>query len=758
MDPILHLHEFFVEGGDAENSHVLLNITEPATPAEKDKGYFFAVCEINNGEHKSIEKLQHIIDEVENDYYETPDQADKSSLEIVLDKINKESFSLVKPDLLMNCLVGAIREQEIIFSFYGEPQMLLFYKTKDGNYKVMDLITENRSEEPEASRQLFSQIIQGKIGQNDYFFASTPHVKEYFSNDRLQKIVTTRPPRQSSEHLQRVLAELKSNTSFGGIIIHFQKGDDRLIKSVRSQQAKGSVKSLSNLFNTEQKTANILSSSFLPRLQNRLNNSFKGNDEDHAESATNMNADAQINSTHLKSHRSLKEKTNTIDFQQALKQVLEVAWQIIKYIARGLAWLAMFIAALVVGLGRTIVLLFIVIFNYKNRRQDILNIWSKRRQEFINNLKRLPLITKILLIASVLVCITFVFSLIYLRINQQKAATAKAYADAVSSINTKIGNADSASIYGDNSAAMTNIKEAQATLAGLPCKTADEKNTCQSLGDQLNALLLKLRKVTVAAPELLADWANLAGQAGIENIVVISNQIIGFGSATSNLFVYDPVSKSSKTITSGLAINGFTAGTVPKENDYALLLADNKLAQYNPTDNSVKFIDVSYPNTNVDIKNIMIYNRRLYSLDTANNQIYRHDSIKTGFGRGTNWIKDAGVNLAAGIDLATDGDMFVLESNGTIDKFTSGQKQPYTVSGLDPALDHADEIYTYTDLTYNYILDSQNKRIIILDKTGQLIKQITANEFVKPTGMIVDEAKNVIYVVDSEKLYKITLN
>ena len=45
----------------------------------------------------------------------------------------------------------------------------------------------------------------------------------------------------------------------------------------------------------------------------------------------------------------------------------------------------------------------------------------------------------------------------------------------------------------------------------------------------------------------------------------------------------------------------------------------------------------------------------------------------------------------------------------------------------------------------------------ILDKAGTLKSQITVAEFVKPTGMIVDEAKGTAYVLDSNKLYQINL-
>jgi hypothetical protein len=107
MEPALHLHEFFVEGSSPEVSHVLLNITEPSTPAERDKGYFFAICEINNAPTKYIARMQTVIDEIENNYYETPDQMEQTAMEIVLDKINQESLSVVQPEIALHCIVAA---------------------------------------------------------------------------------------------------------------------------------------------------------------------------------------------------------------------------------------------------------------------------------------------------------------------------------------------------------------------------------------------------------------------------------------------------------------------------------------------------------------------------------------------------------------------------------------------------------------------------------------------------------------------------
>jgi len=753
MDEVLHLHEFFIEGGDPNKSHVLLNITEPATPEEKAKGYFFAICEINNGNSAYIAKVQDIIDELENNYYEVPDQEEKTSLELVLDKINTDSFALIKPDTELNCLVGAIRGSEIIFSFYGNPQIILFYQSKDGEYKKIDLLKEN-IEYGEEGKQLFTQIIQGKIGPNDYVFAGTPHIAQYFNHDRLQKIITSRPPLQSAEHLQRVMSELRNSLSFGGIIMHMQKpalaaGEPRIKTQVKGDSAR----SLHNLFNTEKSTAQILSPSFLPRMQEKT---YKEQQLKNTSASDSRFPSAQINASHLRQHQNARPSAGKIDAQTIIKGMFKYGWIGIKKIGTAIIWLAVLIKSFILGTGRVCLHLFYLITNYRNRRQLVLSGWRKKWNDFKNNIANLPLITKLLLVVSVILAVIFAGSLEYLNINRKKEDALKTYNQTVQNITAKKDAAESAVIYNDTAIAFKQVDEAKQLLKDLPCRTDAEKTVCQNFQNQLEGILTKIRRVTIVKPALLADWSENA--PGMTRLFAVGKKIFGFAANSTTLVSYDLLTKENKTLSANLSVPGFTTAAVPKENDYVLFeYGNNEVAQFNPEDNSWKKIDIGYPNQNASIAALTIYNRRLYTLDAQSGQVYKHDVIKTGFAQGKEWLKNADAGLKNGIDLAIDGDLFILGNDGKISKFTSGAPQPFSVQGLDPALTSANEIWTYTDLDYIYILDSSNKRLLVLDKIGQLKSQITAEEFSNPTGMAVDEQKSTAYILDSNRLFQINL-
>ena len=93
----IEIQEFFVEGSDQRASHVLLHITEPNTPAEFAKGYFFALAEMKNGTMAHIEQLQRIIDDLEAGFY--TDHGDtQNDIETLFALINRRSHKLLSGD------------------------------------------------------------------------------------------------------------------------------------------------------------------------------------------------------------------------------------------------------------------------------------------------------------------------------------------------------------------------------------------------------------------------------------------------------------------------------------------------------------------------------------------------------------------------------------------------------------------------------------------------------------------------------------
>jgi hypothetical protein len=251
MRPVLQLNEFFVEGKSLEESHVLLHITEPSTPEELDKGYFFAIAEIVDGDVEQVEHVQQMIDDLESGYYETDDEDDKNAFELSLEYINRRGHHILQnEDSELHCLVGTIVDGKICFAYHGDINALVFFRGSQGPEKLSAIDLDDKP----ADDQLFSSMLQGEIQDDDLFYISTPGVSELISDDRIHKLILSRPLRQATTHLQKVLLGLNHDRSFGGIFFHLvQKSNVPKTGKMPSHLKRGSENSLNSLLSFKNK-------------------------------------------------------------------------------------------------------------------------------------------------------------------------------------------------------------------------------------------------------------------------------------------------------------------------------------------------------------------------------------------------------------------------------------------------------------------------------------------------------------------------
>src|SRR3989339_2116608 len=173
----LEIQEFFVEGSNQRASHVLLHIAEPITQTEKDKGYFFAIIEVNGSYSEQISQLQQIVDDIEIRYYSEENSNINNYFESILQEINQQSHNVLQyTDNKLHVLVGIIQKRHLVLAYHGEPNAYLFFAGKEGLRSTQVI----EPEESENHDQLFSSVIEGDMKDDDYLYVSTPSVSEHF--------------------------------------------------------------------------------------------------------------------------------------------------------------------------------------------------------------------------------------------------------------------------------------------------------------------------------------------------------------------------------------------------------------------------------------------------------------------------------------------------------------------------------------------------------------------------------------------------
>lgn len=738
MTSLVEIHEFFVEGSKQEKSHVLLHITEPSTPEEIDKGYLFAIAEVRFGTIGLIEHIQQLITDIESGYYQTADAEDKSAFEATMEFVNRRAASFMNPEnTTFHCLIGVLKDNTLSLAYHGIPLALLFYQGKQG-IETMNIIQE----EDEESEQIFSSIVQGEINPHDFVFLTTPAVIEYFSLDRLQKIITSRTTRQTTEHIQKVLEDLDSENSFGGILFRLLPQSEAPKTGKQPLTLKqGSAASLNRFIAAQKHTAETLSPPIIDQFTKQIKSKLQ-------KRGKRKEAEQELKKRHCgQMETNFRPRSNTP----------QMSWfnTILIYIGRGLvsAALVLFriLKRILQSTGKGLLMLFILLTNKNNGRQEMISVFKDGMERKKRFLSALPLPSKFLLAITLVAAVAFIGSLSYFKIKEGIEAKQQAYAATLQAAQDKKDAADASLIYGDTTKAFTLLQEAKTMLASFTPKKKDEERRNQIVSS-IEESLRKLRKMALVTPQVLVDLSTAATPIKAERIASIGDWLVVYGKDDKVLYRFNRNTNSSEFKEFDAAFHPI-GDTTPKEQDAMFMLGtNNKVAEYNAENGTLSPRDITYPGTEPHIVDIFLYNSRLYTLDQKQQKLYKHSKTQTGFDKGTPWITETNVDLSSATALAIDGDIFILTAN-TLLKFSAGKLGSFSTPGLDPALTNPTDIWTYNDVNNIYILEPTNKRVIVISKEGELQQQYTADNWQNPTGMVVDEKNKIIYILDSNIVY-----
>jgi hypothetical protein len=112
--------------------------------------------------------------------------------------------------------------------------------------------------------------------------------------------------------------------------------------------------------------------------------------------------------------------------------------------------------------------------------------------------------------------------------------------------------------------------------------------------------------------------------------------------------------------------------------------------------------------------------------------------------------------LVDALDMAIDGNIYILYADGTILKFLGGQPEDFDVRGLPGDLGHAVAFAVDADGNSRavYVADRGNERVVVLESDGAFQSQFRAEGvFDDLEALAVDEAGKRLYVLSGGRFY-----
>lgn len=247
-----------------------------------------------------------------------------------------------------------------------------------------------------------------------------------------------------------------------------------------------------------------------------------------------------------------------------------------------------------------------------------------------------------------------------------------------------------------------------------------------------------------------------------DGLVWLSKKLYSFNSVNNAIYKYDLVQKTGEI----MAVNSKDIGhlKIAKTANTAMIFLTDLpgAASYEPSKSDIKKLSIQFAEGESDIADIAIYkqNSALYAISKNDNKIYKHASIAAGFAGGEKWLKEQENSpLSNPVSLTVDGDIYVLQNNSVnpVIKLTKGLKNEFSIPELFIPLDKAVKITTEAGAKNLYILDPKNKRIVIISKTGNSVKQFVSNKFDDLIDMAVSSNEKEIYLLNGTLAYKIDL-
>ena len=167
-------------------------------------------------------------------------------------------------------------------------------------------------------------------------------------------------------------------------------------------------------------------------------------------------------------------------------------------------------------------------------------------------------------------------------------------------------------------------------------------------------------------------------------------------------------------------------------------------------------IDLKLPLENSELANLTCFKSNLYFLDKKTGQIMKYPYVG-GFawGQPQKWLT-LGSDKWDVRSIAVDGSVWALRQNCAIDRYYAGTLQQEITIQVFPFCKNPTKIWTSPLTSYVYVLEPAQKRIIVLNKQGKIIKQYQSAKFDNLKDFAISDYGKSIYLLNGPKVYLIS--
>lgn len=292
-------------------------------------------------------------------------------------------------------------------------------------------------------------------------------------------------------------------------------------------------------------------------------------------------------------------------------------------------------------------------------------------------------------------------------------------------------------------------------IAGISPSSTEGKAVLQLSKDIVTQLTIASQVYRVE-PELYYDLSLLKSGALIGAIGQDGDTVGLLDVGGPTVVVFTLSSKNAQITAGGEGYRGARLITIHGGSIYVLVengINKTTVSEKKTTSNIIKKDSVWG-----EIRSMEYYGGNLYLLDTAKSRIWKYVATDNGFSETREYLNpDTLPDFGLATGMVIDGGVWVGTRDGRILRFLQGKEQTFVPRGVEPVLGKTLVVTTTEENKNLYILDTDNKRVVVLDKDGIYLSQYVWTGSLAPTQIMASEKIKKIVLLAGGKLYSIEL-
>lgn len=164
----------------------------------------------------------------------------------------------------------------------------------------------------------------------------------------------------------------------------------------------------------------------------------------------------------------------------------------------------------------------------------------------------------------------------------------------------------------------------------------------------------------------------------------------------------------------------------------------------------------TFSDSNYD--NLSSHKSNLYFFDKNSGEIIRYSYYGDfKWGGPQLWLVAQNKKAADSKSMAIDGSVWLLNKDNSLNRYYGGWLQQTIKINLFPSSKDLTKIFTLPGLSYFYLLEPGQNRLVILNKSGQIVKQFQSEKFDNLLDFAVSQDGKTIWLLNGLKVYKIEM-